>query len=200
MMILHLAALLLPRSERPEWSREWNSELWYVRRNRLMFCLGAFRDALWVRRNSPGERHGFLQSPRRCLLLLSFLAALTIPWIFYLPEPPAMYPGDAILFLTLFEIGVALLVLRVITPVSLGEYPVPACLSHQGVRPRRWIFLAAKIALVVPIVFCGTVAVMQTAGVVMLQPQAAIVSYFFAFRWVLKDQRRRCPVCLRLLT
>lgn len=200
MMILRLAALLVPSAERSEWTREWNSELWYVQCSRLMFCLGAFRDALWVRRNSPRERHAFLQSPRHCLLLLSFLAASTIPWIFYLPEPSAMYPGDAILFVTLFEIGVALLVLRVITPVSLGEYPVPACLSHQGVRPRRWIFLAAKIALVVPIVFCGTVAVMQTAGVVMLQPQAAIVSYFFAFRWVLKDQRRRCPVCLRLLT
>lgn len=66
-------------------------------------------------------------------------------------------------------------------------------------RPKRWIFLAAKVALVLPIVLCGSVALTQIAGVIEAQPQAAIVCYFFAFRWVLKDQRRRCPVCLRLL-
>jgi hypothetical protein len=199
MMILHLAALLVPRSERPEWSREWESELWYVRRNRLMFCLGAFRDALWVRRNSPGERHAFLQSPRRCLSLLAFLAALTIPWIFYLPEPPGFRSSDAI-FTFVFELGVALLVLRVLTPISLGEYPVTAGSTNRWVRSRRWIFLAAKVALVLLIVFCGTVALTQIAGAIVAQPQAAMVAYFFAFRWVLKDQRRRCPVCLQLLT
>lgn len=203
MMILRLAALLVPRAERPEWSREWESELWYVRRNRLMFCLGAFlgafKDALWVRRHSPGERHAFLQSPRSCLSLLSFLAALTVPWIFYLPEPPGVHSSDAIITFA-FELGVALLILRVLTPVSLGEYPLAARQPNRWVRPRRWLFLTAKVALVFPIVFCGSVELTQIAGVMMLQPQAAIVGYFFAFRWLLRDQRRRCPVCLQLLT
>ncbi|MGH9622656.1 MAG: hypothetical protein ACRD45_23485 [Bryobacteraceae bacterium] len=133
------------------------------------------------------------------MLLLSFLAALTIPWIFYLPEPPGFHSSDAI-FTFAFELGVALLVLRVITPVSLGEYPATAGSTSRWVRSRRWIFLAAKIALVVPIVFCGTVALTQITGIIPAQPQAAIVGYFFAFRWALRDQRQRCPVCLRLLT
>ena len=31
------------------------------------------------------------------------------------------------------------------------------------------------------------------------RPQATLIGYVLAFRWVLIDQRRRCPVCLQLL-
>jgi len=56
--ILRSAAVLVPESQRAEWLAEWRSELWHVRRdpggrNVAAFCLGAFRDAFWLRRNGP---------------------------------------------------------------------------------------------------------------------------------------------------
>ena len=70
--MLHAAALLVPSAEREEWSCEWLSELWHVRRTFTQiddtisiqshceiarFCLGAFADALCVREHSvKGDR------------------------------------------------------------------------------------------------------------------------------------------------
>jgi hypothetical protein len=64
---------------------------------------------------------------------------------------------------------------------------------------RRWIFLAAKLALVLPIVLFGTLDVFSLIAI-HLQPHALFVGSVIGFRWVLIDQRRRCPVCLRVLT
>src|SRR6266849_9772059 len=93
--ILRGAAWLVPREQRAEWLAEWRSELWSVWRtcNRepraaTAFCLGAFKDALWLRRNSPSpnacERFR-LGSPLRCCLFLAVLAAASSFIAFRLP-------------------------------------------------------------------------------------------------------------------
>jgi hypothetical protein len=90
--LLRLAAFLVPRRLRSEWSREWRSELWHVRQERSAegpfcwhteqeitdFCLGAFQDALCLRQQSaptvaPLSRR--FASPAQCLLLLATIAA-----------------------------------------------------------------------------------------------------------------------------
>jgi hypothetical protein len=88
-------------------------------------------------------------------------------------------------------IAMALPVLPVTTSLRLGEYS-----ANRG--GRRWLFLAAKIALVVPIVFFGALAFAPILPLPVL-PNCMIVGNLVAFRWVLTDQRRRCPECLRLL-
>ena len=98
----------------------------------------------------------------------------------------------------LFMIGVAMLILPTLTKLTLGEYPANANSSLKGVRSRRWIFLGLKVALILPLVFFGTIDLGPVIG--WTQPQAALIGYVLAFRWILVDQRRRCPVCLRLLT
>ena len=91
--ILSSASLLLPRSHRAEWLAEWNSELWYVLqssdtepcnkfwdRTGLLFCLGSFKDAIWLRLNAcdPNIRERrLLRTPLKCLLLLAMVAAIT---------------------------------------------------------------------------------------------------------------------------
>ena len=51
--ILRAASLLAPSDQRDEWLNDWRSELWYIpRQGATQFCLGAFRDALWLRRNN----------------------------------------------------------------------------------------------------------------------------------------------------
>ena len=56
----------------------------------MLFSLGAFRDALWLKRNnrSPAPRPRIhLESPLRCLALLSTLAAVSIFTVICLPAP-----------------------------------------------------------------------------------------------------------------
>jgi hypothetical protein len=89
-MSIHLAFLrgagvLVPRQQRPEWLAEWTAELCYVRQLRescaIAFCLGAFPDALWLRRNKGHAR--LLESPLQCglLLALAAFAAVCIAWL-----------------------------------------------------------------------------------------------------------------------
>jgi hypothetical protein len=84
--ILRGAALLVPFQQRAEWLSEWRSELWYVRQSRgtrgvTAFCLGAFKDALWLRRNAPrpeARKLFRLDSPVKCVLFLALLAAVSL--------------------------------------------------------------------------------------------------------------------------
>jgi hypothetical protein len=64
---------------------------------------------------------------------------------------------------------------------------------------RGGLFLAAKIALVQPMMLCGFVVLPHVSAV----PAATVALFAYwmlAVRWVLIDQRHRCPVCLRSLT
>jgi len=103
----------------------------------------------------------------------------------------------------LFAIMLAVLALPAITSVSLGESSVS---SHRTSWPRRlcrWGFLVAKIVLLMPIVYFASidlaywnVAFTPTSSVY-IQLTASFPICLFGLRWVLKDQRQRCPVCLR---
>jgi hypothetical protein len=70
----------------------------------------------------------------------------------------------------------------------------------RRIGPRRGLFLAAKALLVLPIVMFGS---LDLATVVSsLTPIYVDLAFFgsmFALRWINSDQRKRCPVCLRLL-
>ena len=108
--ILRAAGFLVPSRQRAEWLSEWRTELWYAwrddGRNLTSFCLGAFPDALWLRRNAPLPRcYGsllievpqnfpdlppagdslFLDSPIRCLAFLGLLAAVNLAIACLLP-------------------------------------------------------------------------------------------------------------------
>jgi hypothetical protein len=57
------------------------------------------------------------------------------------------------------------------------------------------MFLAAKVALILAMVYCGVRYVNYRGGA---DPGILFVS-ILALRWAVIDQRQRCPVCLRLL-
>jgi hypothetical protein len=106
----------------------------------------------------------------------------------------------------LFTLIVALLSVPATTPLPLGEYPQHSGPLPRAVRARRWIFLSLKFALVVPLVFFTSIDVaysVQSLSFTTAQCVQIALSFFgflFAFRWILQDQRKRCPVCLRLLS
>ncbi len=111
----------------------------------------------------------------------------------------------------LFTLFIACLALPATTPLPLGEYPARAERLGWGVRVRRWLFLAAKVALILPLVYFASIDLsygniasgLHSVGPISSQYLQLASSFFgllFAFRWALRDQRGRCPVCLRLLT
>ncbi len=215
-VILWSAAVLVPRRSRAEWLAEWRSELWYVlqscdgvplhmfsARGALVFCLGAYKDAMWLRRNScpPSPRqHLWLRTPLHCLGFLAAVAAVALSCFFRstgasdaIMRTAQAHP--AVVLGHFHLVAIALLVLPATTSLALGEYPATPRSPARARRFRRWSFLGIKFALILSIMLCGTLNLAPT----IIPPQAILAGYILAFRWALIDQRRRCPVCLRLV-
>ena len=111
----------------------------------------------------------------------------------------ASLDGESPVSLSVAMMLLALLLLPISTPVRLGRYPTTPHSPRGVIRRRRWCFLGLKLAFLVPAVYWGA----QMAGSLLapgLEAHGCLIGYSFAFRWILIDQRRRCPVCLRLLT
>jgi hypothetical protein len=209
-MVLRAASLLAPGDQRAEWLEGWRSELWYIpRREATRFCLGAFRDAVWLRRNnlSPMKRSLiYLESPLRCLTLLAILAAVSSLIAVLLPGPPQPGPWPSHMRASDLTAGcVAMFLLTCVllpaTRLAMGGARADRQPMPWPNRLRRGVFLALKIALVQPIMLCGFVVLLLAGPLVPLAPQLGLfATWILTFRWVITDQRRRCPVCLRLLT
>ncbi len=203
---LRVASLLAPGDRRAEWFQEWRSELWYIpRRGAMRFCLGAFRDALWLRRNNLSSVQSVrihLESPLHCLVFLATLAALSAFIALRLPAPEGLTPASHLRPLDLPLGCVAMLIytglLLPTTRLVMGRAPANSQPRPWPGRLRRGIFLALKIALVQPVMLCGFL-VLAAIGAVPLAPLGVCAAWILTLRWVLIDQRRRCPVCLRVL-
>jgi hypothetical protein len=205
--ILNIASWLVPQEQRAEWLAEWQGELWQLRRRKTdaaIFCLGSFRDAMWLWRNHPESRRcrwPRLEAPSHCLFFLATVAALSLLFVLRLPHIPDPRAGARFsplppLYNFFGLITMACFVLPVTTSLSLGEYPA----SRYWLR--RWAFLAAKIALVLAPIYSG--CVYSKYQYLTHQPspipgQFLLLGCILAFRWILNDQRRRCPVCLQSL-
>jgi len=97
-LFFETTSLVLPRPERNEWTREWRAELHHIvgrgisPKVCIAFALGAFPDALWIRRHSRRSGH-LLESPRRCVAILAVPAALSITLTLLLPQVrPDIFP------------------------------------------------------------------------------------------------------------
>ena len=208
--ILRAAALLVPRRERMDWMAEWRSELWYVRAARhrkvTAFCLGAFPDALWLRRNLrnndlPLKAHRAfnLQSPLRCAVFLAILAGASFWSASHTMgfRGVGSLTGERHILAHLLAVLYALLVLPVTTSLDFGEYPANG--HPLSWVAKRWMFFATKVIFLLSTVFCGGLTLMAV-GATPILGQTLLAGYVLAFRWALIDQRRRCPICLHELT
>ena len=108
--------------------------------------------------------------------------------------------------LFLFAVFLACLALPATTSLPLGEYRVSSQKLLWSKRLRRWGFLGCKIALLLPIVYFVSLDLaylhtpLNLSTSENLQIAFAFPLCLFGLRWVLRDQRQRCPVCLRRLT
>jgi hypothetical protein len=111
-------------------------------------------------------------------------------------QPLAVFPMTLLL---------VLLALPAITALALGDYPLSREQMRHSADARRWAFLALKFVLVTAIVFLWTAALAYGPGWLnsmdgLIQAMTSFAALLFGYRWILQDQRRRCPVCLRLLS
>jgi hypothetical protein len=106
----------------------------------------------------------------------------------------------------IFTVLLAFLALPATTSLPLGEYPPTHHRYSWSMRIRRWLFLASKLALILPIVYFASLDLAHASTYTnpITAQYIQIVSSFciclFALRWSLRDQRERCPVCLGKLT
>lgn len=108
--------------------------------------------------------------------------------------------------LFVMAVMLAFLALPAITSVSLGEYNFSEHRPSWKSTVRRWSFLIAKVALLLPIVYFASldVAYWNTVSYSVSAQYVQLISSFslclFGLRWALLDQRQRCPVCLKRVT
>lgn len=193
--LLHLCAILVPPPVRHEWMREWMAEtavLLAHRRPALRFCLGAIFDAIEVRKFT--TRHitynPFTWStPRACLLaLLLGNAALALLFDLSPTIRANVWPRS-------IEIHV---VIAAVSFVFANVMPGAERLWPNG--KSAWVFFICKTVLVCVGVYFFSFDILPVISRPPVQPQMAFVFYIAAFRWSIRDQRHRCPICLRRLT
>lgn len=104
---------------------------------------------------------------------------------------------------SLLGIVLAFLALPGITCVAIGEYGSDSRKPPLTRRLRFWAFLTAKVSLLLPFVYLASLDLDCS----FVQPSSHFTGYvqfssslllsLFGLRWILRDQQRRCPVCLR---
>jgi hypothetical protein len=201
--ILRAASLIVPDGQRALWLAEWQSEFWYIPpRQATPFCLGAFRDALWLRRNAPSPTHSSLESPLACLAFLSALAAASILIALRLPVPRTMpsHLGLRGVLEGSLEMFAFAIVLLPATRMVMGPPPPTARALSFAVRLRRALFLFLKVVALQPFFFGSLLANLAVSRTVPIAPNLIMFAFWaFAYHWLVADQRSRCPVCLRRL-
>jgi hypothetical protein len=205
---LRVASLLAPSNQRAEWLAGWRSELWYIPRlGATLFCLGSFRDALWLRRNNVRTEKRtriHLDSPLTCLAFLGTLAVVGMLIAVCLLGP--LTSRTTLWHLRSHDLPAGCIVMLVLSclllPATLAVGRAPAnCHPMPWPSRLRWgIFLALKILLVQPIMLCGLFVWILIAPVAPFAPFGILAAWIMTLRWTFTDQQRRCPACLRLLT
>ncbi len=198
--VIRASSLLVPSMRRSEWLAEWHSELLYVPQgDALSFAMGSLADAFWIARNHVREWpaiSSLLRSRFICLPLLSALALLSLLLgaRFQAELPPSATrggPGSP----GLLGLIATYIVLAVGSLLFGGPIHMRATLWFR--TPRMWLFLAVKIACLLPVFRCALlmITVVDSPPVTLL----LLAGNFALFRWSFSDQERRCPSCLRRL-
>jgi hypothetical protein len=105
-----------------------------------------------------------------------------------------------------FAMLLAFLVLPAVVSVSMGEYVFSSHKPSWTSRIRRLIFLWTKVLLLLPVAYYVSLdlaywhSTSYSSASEYFQFGAAFLICLLGMRWILLDQRRRCPVCLKRVT
>lgn len=210
-LLLRGIGYIVPQSDRDDWMRSWEAELWWRRhppscepRYELFtdLSIGLCRDALWLRLQSWG--HLLRGTATLCLLVLglscfgSVLLAVCVygSW-------------DVVGSEVLSQIGHFLFASPLIVVVTCATAADRPALSRgeQSLRTRlcRSAFLGAKLASLLLLMYllslnvCSTIASSFPNTCEYVQMLLFVIGSICSLRWAFQDQQRRCKACLRLL-
>ncbi|HLY43100.1 MAG TPA: hypothetical protein VKR52_17940 [Terracidiphilus sp.] len=106
----------------------------------------------------------------------------------------------------LFTMLLALLCLPAVASVSMSESSFSSHRPTWSKRIRQWAFLCVKISLLFPIAYFSSLDLaywhmpLYSAASQYMQLISSFTICLFGMRWVMLDQRQRCPVCLKRVT
>ena len=118
---------------------------------------------------------------------------------------PSGYLDDGRWGLSVSGIVLAFLLLPFLTRLSIGEYGSGSQKPSLASRTRVWAFMCAKITLLLAVVYYSSLDLSSllvqpfSPSSEYLQATSSFLFCLLGLKWVLRDQRSRCPVCLRRL-
>ena len=176
------------------WQLPGKAEAWLLESDSRMDSLEATSTGFVVARMQPSVTHNVSQDnwhmtvPQNDGSVAGF-ACVSVRH--YTREPYVFFAFAALM---------ALLALPATTSLPLGEYPYNPRQQSLALRLRRWLFFTAKLLLILPAVCFASLDVAQAfSDTQSVQLIVTFATALAAFRWMLRDQRSRCPVCLQLL-
>jgi hypothetical protein len=116
---------------------------------------------------------------------------------------PSGYFDDGRWGLSVAGILLGFLLLPFVSRPSIGEYGSGSQKPSLASRIRFWAFILAKITILLAIVYyssldLGSLLVQPfSPSSEYLQATSSVLLCLLGLRWVFRDQRCRCPVCLR---
>ena len=105
-----------------------------------------------------------------------------------------------------FAVLLAFLVLPAVVSVSMEEYVFSSHKPSWTSRLRRLVFLWTKFLLLLPLAYFLSIdlaywhSTSYSSASEYVQFGSSFLICLFGMRWILLDQRRRCPVCLKRVT
>ena len=210
--LLRTVEFIVPPTEREEWLRSWQAELWHLhhrtsnRRAQTMvvvtdLSIGIIRDACWLRSHS--WRRALSGTATLCvgsllgLSLLSMMFALLLDGSWHVLRP-----------LLLAEFTRSLFAAPLIVFVSF------ATSARRHIEPRagrsvywlkRLAFFSVKILLLLLLAFllsadvCTPLHATMPASADLLQILCFVIFSIVGLRWAFRDQEERCKHCLQSL-
>lgn len=194
----------------------------------LLFVCGSLQDAAWfrwdrVQTNTVKQ----LRSSSGIICLGGLLGLLTFTAVCSRLEPGFTHAPfaelydvriDASISNVILAMVMAFAVLPAITSLHPGYYPLNSSMRGRFVAVPFWVFLLSKALMMMMTCYFVGLSVAHLAesaaivcnaleayrairdGLTPLQFLATFASCLYGLRWVLEDQRGRCPVCLQCLT
>ena len=203
--LLRIGERLVPRSERGEWARAWQAELWYMHARatrpgqRQSLAVGLIRDALWLRTDS--WRIALSGTALLCLTLLTTLVGIAALPAFVSAGSWKTFAHLLVSALPRFAIASSL-ILFVRYANGTGNVHGSGSVLR---RFRARAFFAAKISLVLLLTFVSSIDLslpLEAHRFFVAMPVQLLFFVILALlglRWSSLDSERRCKHCLRSL-
>lgn len=211
--LLRAVERIVPASEREDWSRAWQAELWHMHRrsrsrglrafpNLTDFSIAILRDALWLRTDSWSRAY----SGTAALCLASLLTLCTISTLIALAFEGSWH---ALVLHRSSEFYRSLIAAPLVVFVAFAtasrRHIEPGAASQKLLWIRRQLFFALKVIEI--LVLASLLSTDLCQPIHALFPMTAelfqILSFVFValigLRWAFRDQEQRCKQCLHAL-